>query len=365
MATKKITVDGVGAFTDLKTALADGGTDDPSVLEISGDWTIRDTASGAKVEDNNITIQTKAGDEARHKGFDDGGKNYALEVTTGHALQVNKTGCIIDGLIIKQDGTGQSNEGVRFAAPDGSTITYKNLIVWADTADSQQDGLYCGNLDDVTVNVEQCYCFGFGRAGIHMQNFADVVITTILNVNSCGVWDNGHDANAGGIKIEIDTGSSMTQNVHNTWSLENDNGTSSRDYKESSTSNTVWNVSHSIDSDASIAAVIAFAGSGANNLASRILLESDGGGLDVLVKDITTEPYDLRLVDDSTNNDAQDVHTHDMDHGVTIPSTDIAGTSRPQPVAGSHDIGPFEIVAAAGVPVPPLTLQRPIHEVRV
>ncbi len=190
--------------------------------------------------------------------------------------------------------------------------------------------------------MEQVYIIGFGRCGLHGQNFSGHADYTI-NINSCGFWNNADsNNNRGGIFCEA-TGGTKIINIFNTWALDNSLNNSG-DYNEqrNGAATIVWNISHCIDSDATIA----FLGpdAGGDNLASRTLREATSGGDEVLVVDITTAPYDLTLVDDATNNDAQDVHTHDSDHGLTIISTDIAGTSRPQNT--SHDIGPFEIVAA-------------------
>ncbi len=350
MATASIdNLDTPEGFTVLATALSDGDTAAGDTIEISGDWTSTTDTTAAIVADDNITIRTKASDEARHAGVDNEGSNYELAVSAAHCITVNNTGCVIDGLIIKQDGTGQSDEGVRMATA-GGTLTVKNTIVWADTADDQQDGVYAPAIS-CTIILEQCFIYGFWRGGLHAQNFSGTASYTIT-VNSCGFWDNGHSTRSdfgfigGGFVITQNTGTS-TIDVHNTWSLENDTGSGgNKDYQESFAGGgtVTWGIGFSADSDNSIATQD---GGGTGNLANRTLREATAGGDEVLVVDITTAPYDLTLVDDSTNNDAQDAHTTATAEGLTIPSTDIAGTSRPQNT--NHDIGPFEIVAAGAV----------------
>lgn len=333
-----------GDFTTLAAALSDSGTTPNDIIEISGDWTSTTDTSAATVADNNITIRTKSGDQARHAGVDNEGSNYELAVDDGtnHCITINNTGCIIDGLIIKQDGTGTSAEGIRFARNNG-TFTVKNTIVWADTQDDSQDGIYFANID-VTCILEQIYVYGFGRGGLHAQNFSGSADYTIT-VNSCGFWNNGDaSVDAGGIALDsTGTGGTKTVDIHNTWSLDNDASFEGEDYHEIETAGgATWGISFSIDSDNSIASRDS---GGTGNLASRTLRDATTGGDEVLVVDITTAPYDLTLIDDATNNDAQDAHTTATAEGLTILSTDIAGTSRPQNT--SHDIGPFEVVAAA------------------
>lgn len=341
-----------GDFTTLAAALSDAGTVANDIIEISGDWSTRDTAA-ATVADDNITIRTASGDQARHAGFDNGGSNYFLEVTTGHALTVNNTGCTVQHVGIKQDGSVSSAEGLRVAA---AVFTVENTIIWADSADTDQDGIYFGNID-CTINVTQCKIFGFWRAGIHGQNTSGDADYTI-NVNSCSIWDNGHStsgaatSSGGGVKT-VNTGASSTKiiNIYNTWSLENDTGSGTNaDYIEglNGGGSATWNISRSADSDNSIAGIL---DTGSNNLASRTLRDATAGGDEILVQDITTAPFDLRLIDDTTNNDAQDVHATATAHGLTIPATDIAGTSRPQNT--NYDLGAFEVVVSAGETVSP------------
>ncbi len=330
-------------YTTLDEAL-DNVTVDPTTVTISGDWTSATDTVNCTVADDNVTITTTG--TARHAGFDNAGTNYELDCSTNgdHCIQVDNTGCIIDGLIIQQGATGGSEECVRLTAA-GGTITVKNSILWADSQESQQDGIYFGNID-CTINVEQCYLIGFSRVGIHSQNYSGNADHTV-NVNSCGVWNCGYE-DGGGIATESSGGTKIF-NIHNTWSIGNDNdpGTDAEDYHQISGSGT-WNVSHSIDGDNSLATVDS---GGTDNLASAAINESTGGGDEIIVVDITSAPFDLTLVIDETNNDAQTRHRTLTIENLTIPTVDIAGTTRVSggsPAQGDdYDVGPFEIVVAA------------------
>ena len=353
MATKLITnLDSTDTFTVLATSLSDGDTDASDILEISGDWTVRDLAA-AIVADDNITIRAKAGDEAEHLGFDDDGANYALEVASGHCLTVNNTGLLVEGIIIKLNQTTTSAECVRYT-PASSTVTFKRVIFWAGTAgSSQQDGFYNANLA-LTANFEQCYFIGFGRAGIHDQDLSGSPVTQTYNVNSCGFWNNGIEGAGGGIHIRAQVSSSTrTINVFNTWALDNSDTTSNDFNQESTNGTTNWNIEYSIDSDNSINARDS---GGVGNLASRTIFDTSPSGEFVLVSDISSAPYNLKLITNA-NNDAEQAHQVDDANGLNMPTTDIAGTTRVSggdPAQGDdYDIGPFEIVVAAAPLTPP------------
>ena len=76
--------------------------------------------------------------------------------------------------------------------------------------------------------------------------------------------------------------------------------------------------------DNSIAGVI---DSGSGNLASRQIRDATGGN-EVLVVDISSSPYDFHLMDDATNNDAQDAHSSTSGHGNSLPTLDIDDEAR-------------------------------------
>ena len=321
-----------GDFTSVGTALSDSGTGNGDTITVSGDWTSTTDATAAVVADNDITVVVTLGDDARHKGVKVTTNHEITHTSTSDAITINSgvTGCVLDGLIIKQGGTTDDAKGVQI---DGA-VTVKNCIVWTAAATDGQDGIYGST--QVAISIQNTFVSGFAKGGIRSANIDGFV----WDINSCGIYKCGqldHGAAASGI-----TGGDVnnTWNVQNTWSM--DNGAfGGKDYK---LENPTWNISNCIDSDNSIATVL---DTGGSNFASRTLNESTQGGNEVIVVDKTTAPYDLRLVDDATNNDAQDAHTDDEAHGLTILAEDIANTSRPQNT--SHDIGPFEVVAAAGL----------------
>ena len=175
-----------------------------------------------------------------------------------------------------------------------------------------------------------------------------------VNVNSCFIWDCGHSDNSlstdrgiGGIGIASNgTGGTKNLNVHNTVVLGCSAHTFGNDYNEQTSAGTItWNIDYSFDSDNSIAS----RDTGAVSPLANVTI-TDGTpttGNYCAVGDITTSPFDLRLVSHA-DNDAQDYHSSTTGAGLTTPSTDIIGTSRPQNT--NYDVGPFEITAGGPAP---------------
>ena len=329
-----------GDYSDLATALSNASAGD--TIEIAGTWSSADT-SACTVSDNNVTIKTVC--NARHDGYmpSSSPSIYRLEVSGSHAITVNNDGTTIDGLIIKQAGTGTSDECIRMTN-DGGALTVKDTIVWAGSKNEDQDGIYAGDIS-ATVNLENVIGYGFGRAAFHPQGYSGTVTQT-WNVNSCTAWDNGSGAEdeAGGINVNLQNASATYDiNIFNSVFMDTDaSGGGSADYGTdgNSAASVTWDIHNSIDSDGSISSRDA---SASNCLTSHNSTDDNSKSSDgdwVIFEDITSSPYDLRLATNSYN-EAQDAHTDSSGAGISMPDSDIAGTSRPQNT--NYDIGAFEI----------------------
>lgn len=345
-----------GDYATLALALSNASTVANDTISIEGTWTVADT-SAATVADDNITIT--ADSSSRHAGVIQASPSYyRLEVSGNHCITINNTGCVIEGIVIHQDGTGASDEGIRLGA-SGSTTTLRKCYIYANSAKiSDQDGIHATNgLGTITVNLEQCVIHDFGRDGIgsYSQSSGD---NYTWNLNSCTVFRNGrtgevHDGNIVSQATNTGAARDFTFNIHNTMAL--DAFTAGTDYDEAAQNGT-WNISYSIDSDNSISTEI---NTGTGNLASRVETDNTNPGVGdfVIFRDVTTYPYDLRLAASGTaDNDAYEMHSTASAHGMTIPATDIAGNSR----GAAYDCGAWEqsVAAAAGGGRPPKSRAR-------
>ena len=358
-----------GDHSTLNSALVAAAPGD--TISIEGTWTIDDTTA-ASIVDDNLTIQTSSG--SKHPGhWDESLNHYRLVVSDGsHALTLSGAYTVtVDGLAIEQAGTGDSDEVFRVEPDASDTATIRNCLLQCSTNTDAQDCVYTGfNKTIGVVTVENCMIWGAARAGVDPQNYQSANHDGTININSCTIWLCGRDPSpdsigtlGGGIISYVATGAGngagFTINVHNTICVENDTGGSvggddPADYRElvngGGTGLGAFNVSFSIDSDASIASDT---DGGTGNLASRTATDntSPGGGDWVIFEDITSAPYDLRIVDND-EDDAQNMHSTATAHGLTIPSTDIVGTSRPQNV--NYDCGAFELSVGEYIsPFPP------------
>lgn len=357
MADSTVDPTGGGDFTGLAAALSDGGTGAGDTITIvDEDWTSFTDTTEAVVVDDNITIVAVG--QARHAGFYNGTTNWELNTSgNNHSLTVSNTGCKLDGLVIVQSGSGNSDECVRMGV-DGGTLTVVDSVLRCNSNNvSDQDCLYAGNLI-ATVNCENVIAIGAGRAGFNAQNFQTTGTDTHdWDLISCVAWDCGgvtNEADGGGFVAHARATSSITTvDCHNCWAIGNGGGhANSHDYSNFSGTaqgTRTWNIDNCIDGDSNITTLD---GGAVNAHEGYVVGESDTADAqgDVLVNDITSAPFDLRLQDDA-NNDAQDDHANATGAGLTFgdyvgSSVDIAGTVRPQNT--DYDIGAFEVVAAGG-----------------
>ena len=348
--------DGGGDFTTLDAALVHVDISANEFIEIQESWTNDDTAA-CTIADDGLTIRTAGDSSNAGVVLNDGSSSeghYRLSVSGSHCITVNNTGLLINGAVIKMNGTGGSDECFRVNIGSTSTLDITNCIIWSDKGgtSNDQNGVFCNRI--CTIGLENCLVYGFSRSGVCSQSTADTVI--IYNINSCTIWDNGYDDN------DLDNGGCATKHgnssANTTWNIYNstvvDNHTSltntggasdSADFNAGTTGTVTWNIDNCLCTDQSLTARDAGA---VAPLEDRILREATVSGNEVLLVEIDTSLFNLTLVDDATNNDAQDAHSNTSGVGMTLPTLDIAGTTRDR-ASGKIDIGAFAFAASAGL----------------
>lgn len=345
-----------GDFTTLAAALSDSGTGNGDTITIEGDWTSDSDTTEAEVQDDNITIVTSSTGGARHAGFYNGTTNWELNTSgNDHSLTISNTGCKLDGVVIVQSGTGNSDEVVHLDV-DGTYTVVDSILRCANNR-SDQDCLYGGTIT-ATVNCENVICIGAGRAGFNAQlSSAGAADTLTFNLISCTAWNNGRfsaEPDGGGVNSQARNSSSVVNiNGFNCLFVGNTSA-SSEDYNNATGTNNGtrnWALDR-CGEDSNSPTITTLDGGAVGAISFETITDGTPGVTDDVVafNDITSAPYDLRL-QDHANNDAQDVHSDSTGAGLTFgdyvgSSVDIAGTTRPQNT--DYDLGPFEVVAAGG-----------------
>jgi hypothetical protein len=357
--TRTVQEDGGGDYTTLAAAIttSPSGADDLTV-NIEETWdAAEDNGSTLAISTwNSVTINVTGA--ARHPGYlnETTGSHYRIYHDGGDVIQAN-VATTIDGLVLKQFGLGASDEGIHYA--NAGTNTIRDSILCAASEVEDQDGLYSFN-QSVTVNVENCIAYGWGRGGINCQLTG--AYTATWNINSFTAWNCGDDGSQfsgkGGIVAwPSHASSTLNYNVFNSVAVDCSAGLA-EDYSlyTSSSGTDNWDIHNSIDSDNTIASRDA---SAVGCLASRTATDtaSPGAGDWVIFQDITTAlpNVDLRLQDNSTDNDAQEMHSTSSGAGLTIPTNDFLDVARAAP----YDCGAHEI-PAAGVVAPTGALEGPL-----
>ena len=339
MANLTVEEDGGGDYTTLDEACDNIGAGE--TITVQGEWDNEDTRNVIVSTNCNITATGSARvTTAGHAAGTPLHFRLYCDSSGSHCITVNDNPTTIDGIDVRQgSSTGASDEGIRSAAT--GTIIIKNCIISSEETNVDQDGIYI--FLDQTLTVENCIIYDWTRAAIDIQQ-GNNNKTIVINVNSCSIHEDLSQAGAdvGGISADLRGTGTTAINVHNTFIFTiSTNGNDYNEYQSGSTTIT-WGISFSIDSDNSIAARD---GGGSGNQASRTIASSDqGAGSFVIVDDLTGNISNLALQDlVNANNNAQDEHATASAEGLTIPATDIDGTSRPQNT--NYDIGAFEIVS--------------------
>lgn len=346
MAIISVQEDGGGDFTTLAAALADAGTGAGDTINIEGAWDDPDVTE-CTVADDNITMNALAGSKHVGRPWAATETTYRLWTTgSGHTITVNNTGLTVDGLDIQNTSTGESNEVIRQAA---SNPTFKNCVMGFASRNSEQDILYYGTDTASTISFENCMFYNAYRAVV---DFYDVDADCTINYNCCSGYDIGYSATSSsrsGLFGTATGGNTYTVNIFNSIIHINTGNVGTADSTPTfnlTIDRTITNV------DASYWAEGADSETVTDSLVSHNFTDDNTKSSDgdwVIVEDVTTSPYDLRL-QTNTYNEAQDLHADGSGANLTMPATDLIGTSRPQNT--NYDCGVFEIVAAVGDAIP-------------
>lgn len=329
-----------GDYTTLEAAVENASTVDGDVITISGTWSSREDTRIAVADA--LTIQATGDSKHYGRAWQTGDTHYQHRSTSNtsgdHSFTITDTGSIVfDGLDIQHAGTGVSNEIFRNNV--SNTLLVKNSVLGFNSRTDQQDIYY--NEQVANVTFENCMFYNAYRAVVDLYNHAN---GSVVNINSCISYDCGNTdivSSRSGI-VGIFGTNTCTVNLFNCiFDLNAGLVVNSTDNNTSVNAHTVITNVVNI-----LSVTYTTFTTNTNNVTSATITDSTASTAYIL-RDTTTSPYDLRLTDHA-NNTAQDNHTNGTGTGtgLSVPSVDIIGTSRPQNT--NYDIGAFEIVVAAG-----------------
>ena len=291
----------------------------------------------------------------RHPGYVKSSPDYyhCRYTNTGQSGVVNSIHkFVIDGIELQNNQT--SANWIDIIKVQGSfssgLFQIKNSIISTSTSSTTPKttgvvGLSWTGTPSLTMSFEQCIFNSLSGGGIAVWDASGIALT--VNINSCSIYKNGFGSPARGAVYAYKNNDAGTVAVSIFNSILLDNDTTDLVISGTYSNEIAFDIHDSIDSDGSIAAKDA---SASGCLASRTATDSTspGAGDWVAFRDITSLPYDLRLLR-IDENDAWEMHSNSSGAGLTIPSTDIAGTSRPQNT--NYDCGAFELVQASGTEI--------------
>jgi hypothetical protein len=337
MALVYVQEDGGGDYTTLAAAISASETE----IEIQETWTSAETSNYTIASATTIV----ATGSARHSGFVGSSPTHwrAKPTSSGNHTFLLNADLTVEGMDISNQSTGVSDEVFRLNA-DNVDLIGKFCLLWLGARIDQQDIAYNDSKSSCSVLFENCIGWNAYRAVIDQYNGGN----STYDINSshfynCG-FSSDESSRSGVFGLNM-TGGTVNCSCFN--SLLNIN--------TGNVATTTAGVTSSITIDRCITNVADYTSANwdtetiTDSLLSHNWTDDDTKASDgdwVIVEDITTAPYDFRLAINDYN-EAQDAHADGSGAGLTMPSTDIVGTSRPQNT--NYDIGAFEIVSGGEV----------------
>lgn len=324
-----------GDYSTLAAAMS-ARTADGDTISIEGSWTVNDTA--VCTNSYNTTVTTDA--SSANPGYVPASpSHYRLRPTSGNCITLGAS-LTITGVEIGSQSTTTSDEIFRVNA-DSISLTSKKCLLYFASRNAEQDVVYTNAFDNLTIDFENC---GFWNVQRGVVDAFNSIGTNTYNFNSCHGYEIGYSSTAGARSgLFGSTNGAGTHNVavfnsaiHINTGYVFSGGSTCTDNVTCDRS--ITNVSDWTDANIDSETIT-------DSTLSETWTDGTPSAGNVAVNDITTAPFDLRLQDDS-NNGAQDAHADSTGAGLTMPSDDIVGTSRPQNT--NYDIGYFEVVAAGG-----------------
>lgn len=353
--------DGGGDYTGIDAAI---NGNNETTIEVQETWTIDDDVTATLTIDATNATTITVDSDSKHTGFAHSGTGswYRLRHTGTDHLFTLSDNITITGVDLQNESTGTSDECFRMLT--GSTFTLTDCVAGFASRNNEQDLVHGSNGSlTYTCVVTNCVFYNCKRAVFDCLGAGS---NWDIDINSCSAFDigdNGAQGSRSGV-VGTNTGIGvLTVRMFNS-TVHINTGVAFSSGAGQPAGETDVTIDRSITNQSTWATADVTT-TITDSLVSRTWTAnaSPGPGDFVIVESITST-FDLRLQDNATDNDAQDLHADSTGAGLTMPSTDIVGTARPQNT--NFDAGMFEVVAAAGglsIPVAMANYRRR-HEMR-
>jgi hypothetical protein len=341
-----------GAYASLNAAFTAAGLGD--TIRIQDAWTTDDTTS-ISTSASDVTVIAEG--ESRCSGvYEASPSHYRHRYAggSGHAMNFTMASgnrsVTFDGVEIIRVGGSASDECIRLAggaSQNGSKLFFNDGLMGFTVPTDQQDCVYVQSANEIEWHFENSVFINVyrGVAGC----FAGLG-PLLAEFNSCHAYNISHSGlqqdGSGLVGWRAgNTATGLVINIFNTlvecvagFPINTDTaGSQARHTIQINDSITDWTEWFNWGDDSSDITITNSPVSGEWKTAAG------AGATEVLILD-DTGLYDLRLLDDAANNDAQDFHSNASGAGLNMPATDLVGTTRAAP----YECGPFSISVAAG-----------------
>ena len=334
MATYIVSASG-GDYTTLEAGVEAVGTANGDIFNIQGIWTSAENTQITVGE--NITINAIS--ESKHPGRewatgDTHWRHRYATTSTGHSFIIGNVGYLtMNGLDIQRVAGGVSAECLRLNdVGNASTISLDSCVMGHSGMTIEQDVLYG---QDLATNISLTNCMFYHTHRGVVDQFGSVQSNFKVDVNSCTVYSVGTNSAPRNGLVGVDASTNMRVRCFNTLveTLASQpfifpDSSATIDVANSATDQGSWG-NNAIDIDIN------------NRLGATF--QTTTGSINYILRDLTSNPYDLRLVSSSFNL-AQDSHSDATGAGLTMPSVDIIGNPRVAPYCQ----GAWEVTASAG-----------------
>lgn len=336
-----------GDYNNLKDALAD--TD--NIINIDQTWTVNDNFTGTLSITVATTITCSGGAETIGRPHEGSETTYRVRKTdAGHMFTVTANLTLV-GLDAQNESTTSSDEG--FRVNDDIDFTFTDCVLGMETVNASQNVIfYAGSSGTLAWIFTNCVFYNANAESIKMNS--DVPNPCTIKFVFCHFINNGAGT-GGGHSLRLRFGTACT--IRALGLLTDGASGGAEPFISNGADSHVLIIDQSIADATGWAANANFTETITNSDLSRTWTDnaSPGEGNFVIIEDATTSPFDVRLKDNITDNDAQGKVTGDG-AGLSVPATDIVGTTRPQ--GTNSDAGVFEVVVAAGDIAPILAVRK-------